>query len=279
MCISIDLNKERLMKFILPGIFVFLFSGMIFAADHEGFQYIRGKLSGEASIYNHGVIFRLVGDVAEAIYYPLEGKLEKNKTCSLGTTKRRAGILCTKFSETGGGNEKSGFECLIGINLETGQLEDSNMLCAAKNSGKWIGIEGRGSVAQHVSQYVDEQGVTKNVAGWLMELQPMGEVAKLMYEWSAGAMEKNTGCSSGTTKRFPGLICTKSVWRHKGKRNAAFECFVEINLKNGKIEDGIVGMCPEEHYDSYMDAQGNKIPTVSAQKNWRPSQNTLPHEY
>ena len=120
----------------------------------------------------------------------------------------------------------------MNISLATARIENSNALCEKEGRKyKWVDIEGRGTVSQ------DQ----------LAEFQIKGLVAGLMYDRLAGKIEKDTGCSSGITKRLPGLICTKSVWRSKNEWNTTFECFVNINLKTGRIEnDPSGGMCPDE---------------------------------
>jgi hypothetical protein len=99
------------------------------------------------------------------------------------------------------------------------------------------------------------------VTGQWATLHIEGDAAEAMYYQMSGKIEKDTGCSAGISKRRSGFLCTK-VELPKGER---FECFIDIDLKNGIIRNSVDGTCPEEDYDEYLDKKGHKFPRTPAQ--------------
>jgi hypothetical protein len=149
------------MKQILTTALIFFSVGVCLAGekdDLEGFDYIRGKISGRSIISAGWAIFEeITGDAAEAMYYQLSAPMQEGGVCTFGqATKSFAGrLFCTKYhtfnieqyrldkcpananpkisydeqaqdecminadpNET----EKARYECFLGINLEKGSI-------------------------------------------------------------------------------------------------------------------------------------------------------------
>jgi hypothetical protein len=236
------------------------------AVEPEGFQYIRGKLSGDAVVSNGSATFRFVGDAAEATYYQLAGVPEKDKGCSPGGTKRQSGLLCTNLARAGAGNGKDNFECFLNINLNTGLIEENRTLCSVwENADKKLSLEGRGSVSVYYNgwDFKAQKEKDPRTAVRALYLELNGEVLKSMYAQMPGdavESEKAPTCTVGMAKFVDGLVCTKGDdWKWG-------ECSIEVNLATGLLEPGVSGTkesCPEEsesQEDAERDAAGNREP-------------------
>jgi hypothetical protein len=224
------------MRTVLAIVIAFILSGTVFAERQDGFDYKRGKIEGDAVVAGKLAKIHFTGDAAEATYYQIKSEPEHESGCHHGEIRRLPGFVCTKeISDANKG--KSVFQCYIEIDLNSGQIFDDGEMCAAQNV-KTVNVKGRASIS-----------------GQLATFQIIGDTARAMYQQMSGKNELDTGCTAGTTKRFSGFICTKNL--HKGK--ASFECFVDINLKTGKVDADAGGMCPEEDFDAEMDAKGNKF--------------------
>lgn len=102
------------------------------------------------------------------------------------------------------------------------------------------------------------------VAGRWAAFQITGDAAEAIYYQMSGTSEMDTGCSPGETKRMPGLMCTKITDTTKQSRSQ-FECFIDINLHKGQIEESS-GMCPDDDMDASLEAKGFKFPRSPDQR-------------
>jgi len=114
------------MRVFLICSFSLLFISGAFAQAAEGFDYRRGMVQGRATVAGGRAAVQITGDAAEAMFYQMGGKAEKDTGCSRGVTKRLPGFICTKIATN---NATPAFECFIDLNLNAGQVEENSGMC------------------------------------------------------------------------------------------------------------------------------------------------------
>jgi hypothetical protein len=96
------------------------------------------------------------------------------------------------------------------------------------------------------------------VSGGWVQFHITGSVAESIYYQLPIPSEKDIGCTGGETKARDGLMCTKIV-HSPDSANNDYECFLDINLKSGKLNNH-TEVCPEKEQDVEWDARGNRQP-------------------
>ncbi|GHU07434.1 hypothetical protein FACS1894158_15700 [Betaproteobacteria bacterium] len=118
------------MKPTLAIILYLLSAGILFAeenANYEGFDYIRGKIDGRATISSRWAKLHLTGYTAEAMYYQISAPVIDGVYSSantLGQSRGFPGLHCIKYQLQDA--RRDGYECFGLINLKTGMLDDAN---------------------------------------------------------------------------------------------------------------------------------------------------------
>jgi hypothetical protein len=96
----------------------------------EGFDYIRGKIDGQAVVKQGWIDFNITGDAAEALYYQMPSSIKDDAKCLNGQTKLFHGFMCTKYQVYN--TERYDYECVISINFKKNLIDDHNLSCPNK---------------------------------------------------------------------------------------------------------------------------------------------------